>query len=361
MHHFLLENYFTPETNILVTGGAGFIGGCLVRKLLNETKSRIFNIDKLGYASDLSWLKNHKNSSNHKLINIDLFDAKKTQDAINLADPDYVIHLAAESHVDRSIEDPKIFINSNISGTFNLIDIIRKHWDNLPPKRKSNFRFLHVSTDEVFGTLGDEGVFTEKTKYDPRSPYSASKACSDHLISAWHHTFGIPTLVTNCSNNFGPRQFPEKLIPLIILKAINKEKIPIYGDGKNIRDWLFVEDHVKALIMVLIKGEVGEKYCIGGNTEKNNFEIAVEICNLISKKIDNQFNYKDLIEFVKDRPGHDRRYAIDTSYIKKKLNWSQENNFKVNLESTVQWYITNQNWCDSIKSNSNYKGQRLGI
>ena len=246
---------------VLITGGAGFIGSALVRRLLADSNTQIFNLDKLGYASDLSSIGNHQR---HKLLRVDLTDAVATADAVRSADPDLVMHLAAESHVDRSIEGPAAFIESNVNGTFNLLQAVRAHWEQLPFERSQNFRFHHISTDEVFGTLGAEGYFTETTAYDPRSPYSASKAASDHLVRAWHHTYGLPVVLTNCSNNYGPWQFPEKLIPVVILKAVAGQPIPLYGDGANVRDWLFVEDHVEALLLAATRGGLGESYCIGG-------------------------------------------------------------------------------------------------
>jgi len=346
---------------ILVTGGAGFIGGCLIRSLLNTTNAEIFNLDKISYASDLSWLENNKNAKRHHLINSNIADFQETKNAIYKSNPDLIIHLAAESHVDRSIDNAKPFIESNIIGTFNLLENAKSHWLSLKIDKKNKFRFLHVSTDEVFGTLGEEGLFNENTPYDPRSPYSASKASSDHLVSAWFHTFKLPIIRTNCSNNFGPFQFPEKLIPIIILKALNNEDIPIYGDGKNIRDWLYVEDHVDALLRVLQKGEIGRTYCIGGNNQKSNIEIANLICEKLNFKYPNNNSYKNLIKFVKDRPGHDRRYAIDSSFIKKELLWEPKTTFENGLNRTIDWYLNNLDWCRKIQNKSNYLGERLGL
>ena len=346
---FKKEKFFNENIHILVTGGAGFIGGCLIRRLLQETNAKIFNLDKLSYASNLSWLKNTPNSQNHKLINLDLSDFDQTKEAIDLIDPDFVFHLAAESHVDRSIEGPEVFIKSNILGTVNLLESLRLHWDKLNQNRKDFFKIHHISTDEVFGSLPRIGSFNEFTRYDPRSPYSASKASSDHLVRAWFHTFGLPIIITNCSNNFGPWQYPEKLIPLTILNAINDIPIPIYGDGCNIRDWLFVEDHINALLLVAEKGKIGSTYCIGGHGEKSNLNIVLDICSMLDKMIKKKSPHKNLIKFVKDRPGHDKRYSIDSSLLKKEFNWKPLNSFEVNLKNTISWYLKNQAWCKKSK------------
>ncbi len=349
------------KLKVLVTGGAGFIGGCLIRKLLEKTNSKVFNLDKISYSSDLSWLQTIKNKDRHQLLKVDLANIKETKKAIKDSDPDLIIHLAAESHVDRSIEDAKPFINSNILGTFNLLESAKDHWLQLNNYRKNNFRILHVSTDEVYGSLGNEGFFNEDSPYDPRSPYSASKAASDHLVNAWFHTFKLPIIKTNCSNNFGPFQFTEKLIPLVILKAINGQKIPIYGDGKNVRDWLFVEDHIDALIIAICKGEVGKTYCIGGGNQKTNIEIVNQICEIVDKKLKKKDPTKNNIIFVSDRPGHDKRYAIDSNFIKCELGWKPNHNFEDALKETIYWYINNLDWCKKIQLKSNYSGERLGI
>ncbi len=345
---------------ILVTGGAGFIGGCLVRRLLENTDAIVFNLDKFGYASDLSSIDSLQKGDRHQHIQVDLADTYSTELAVKKIDPDMVFHLAAESHVDRSIEGPRSFIESNILGTFNLLQAVRSHWQTLSLSRRNSFRFHHISTDEVFGSLGKTGFFSEETPYSPRSPYSASKAASDHLVSSWHHTYGLPVVLTNCSNNFGPWQFPEKLIPLVILKAISGESIPLYGDGSNVRDWLFVEDHVDALLIASVKGELGESYCIGGYGERTNKQVVLEICKLLDVKLPLSFPYENLITCVEDRPGHDHRYAINSSKIKNELEWRPIYAFEEALELTVDWYIQNLDWCKRIAHRSGYTGQRLG-
>ena len=355
------NNTCFPFKRILITGGAGFIGGTLIRRLLKETDSIIFNIDKLGYASDLSWLKKlGTQSQRHTHICLDLNDLKATKLAIKKADPDLVIHLAAESHVDRSLDDPSLFVQSNIIGTFNLLEATRDHWQQLKSNRKEYFRFHHISTDEVFGSLGEVGAFNEETPYSPRSPYSASKASSDHLVNSWHHSYQMPTLITNCSNNYGPYQFPEKLIPVAILKALNNESIPLYGDGKNIRDWLYVEDHVDAIMLVARKGVIGKSYCIGGFGETTNQEILKMICSCLDKFKPSRKPHSELIKLVKDRPGHDKRYSIDPKRIIQDLGWEPKVNLEKGLEITVKWYLENIEWCEFVMRKSGYIGQRLG-
>ena len=344
----LLKN-FPKKSKVLITGGAGFIGSAVIRKFLKCSDCVVFNLDKISYASDLSSIQHILNnqgdekSSRYTLLKIDLSNSSEVDAAIKKADPDFVLHLAAESHVDRSIEGPQAFIESNVVGTFNLLESIRIHYANLTSKRKELFRFLHISTDEVFGSLGEKGKFNELTRYDPRSPYSASKAASDHLVNAWHHTYGIPTLMTNCSNNYGPWQHPEKLIPKIIFNAINDLPIPIYGNGENIRDWLFVEDHVNGLIKVLNEGIIGEKYCIGGNEERTNNQVVNNICEILDELIPRKDSYKNLINFVVDRLGHDKRYAIDASKISNELGWKPEYSFRDGLKITISWYINKFN------------------
>ena len=348
---------------ILITGGAGFIGGALIRKLLLTTKYKLFNLDKLSYASNLESIKNisfSRDKDRYEFLNIDLYNFDKTKEAIEYAKPDKIIHLAAESHVDRSIETPSIFVKSNIVGTFNLIESARQYWEK-SRSAQGNFVFHHVSTDEVFGSLGPIGKFTETTRYDPRSPYSASKASSDHLVRSYFYTYGLPTLITNCSNNYGPWQFPEKLIPLVILKAINDEKIPLYGDGSNIRDWLFVEDHVDAMIQIWDKGKIGETYCIGGKSERSNKFIVEYICKYLDKKMKKKEPHQNLIKHVKDRPGHDHRYAIDPRKIMENLNWSPRLSFEESINHTIEWYIKNEKWCRNCLKLSGYKGERIGI
>ena len=347
----------------LITGGAGFIGGALVRKLISNQKNVVFNLDKLGYASDLESIDNlnlKNNFGNYTFINVDLVDKENLGDAIQKANPDVIMHLAAESHVDRSIDEPHHFLESNIVGTFNLLQLAKEYWSNLKPERKENFKFHHISTDEVYGSLGEKGSFNEFTSYDPRSPYSASKASSDHLVRAWFHTYNFPVLITNCSNNFGPWQFPEKLIPLVISKALDGKKIPIYGDGLNIRDWLYVEDHVEALLLVIQKGKIGESYCIGGYGERTNKYIVELICSILDKRKPANSSYSNLIEYVKDRPGHDRRYSIDSSKINKELGWKSNFKLEESIEKTVNWYLDNYRWVKKIQEKSQYGGERIG-
>jgi len=345
---------------VLITGGAGFIGGCLIRTLLETSRSEIYNLDKMGYASNLDWLELSKYKGRHHLLKINLLDFERVNNKINEIKPDVIFHLAAESHVDRSIDSPRIFIENNILGTLNLLESSLIYWDKLPFMRKNKFRFLHISTDEVYGSLDAEGMFSERTAYNPRSPYAASKASTDHIVNSWYHTYGLPTLITNCSNNFGPWQFPEKLIPLTIIKAIQKEVIPIYGNGSNIRDWLFVEDHIDALIKVIQNGRIGSTYCIGSNNEKTNLEIVNQICQLLDRYNSCDIEHNSLIQFVKDRPGHDKRYAIDSSLLKKELKWKPNYDFKQSLESTVKWYLKNKRWCQKVRENSSYFGERIG-
>jgi dTDP-glucose 4,6-dehydratase len=336
---------------VLVTGGAGFIGGALVRRLLRDTNATVFNLDKLGYASDLTSIEltlaelGASAAGRHQLLRVDLAHAEATAAAVRQADPDLVFHLAAESHVDRSISGPGAFIESNVQGTFHLLQAVRAHWEQLPHERQERFRLHHISTDEVFGSLGPTGRFCETTPYDPRSPYSASKAASDHLVRAWHHTYGLPVVLTNCSNNYGPWQFPEKLIPVVILKAVAGEPIPLYGDGLNVRDWLYVEDHVEALLLAASRGRLGESYCIGGAgdhgspSEGSNTEVVQVICGLLDGLRPDGAPHSRLITPVTDRPGHDRRYAIDASKITRELGWRPRHSFEQGLEATVRWTL----------------------
>ena len=352
---------------VLVTGGAGFIGGAVVRRLLRESTVTVFNLDKMGYASDISSIEEvlselgEAANDRHRLQQVDLTDAAAVEAAVQEADPDLVMHLAAESHVDRSISGPGVFIESNVNGTYNLLQAVRGHYEGLSGERRDAFRMHHISTDEVFGSLGAEGRFSETTPYDPRSPYSASKAASDHLVQAWHHTFGLPVVLTNCSNNYGPWQFPEKLIPVVTLKAAGGESIPLYGDGLNVRDWLYVEDHVDALLLAACKGESGRSYCVGGHGERTNKEVVNAICQQMDQSRPTSAPHADLITPVTDRPGHDRRYAIDPSRISAELGWSPRHNVEQGLAETVSWYLDNQDWCNKVRQRAGYDGSRLGM
>jgi dTDP-glucose 4,6-dehydratase len=357
---------------ILVTGGAGFIGGAVVRRLLRESDALVLNLDKCGYASDLTSIeqvleelgaKAHAPSGEcrHQLLPVDLTDAEATAAAVRQADPDLVMHLAAESHVDRSIEGPAAFIDSNVTGTFQLLQAVRSHWQGLPANRQAAFRFHHISTDEVFGSLGAEGRFSETTPYDPRSPYSASKAASDHLVNAWHHTYGLPVVLTNCSNNYGPWQFPEKLIPVVILKAAAGEPIPLYGDGQNVRDWLYVEDHVDALLLAATQGQLGRSYCVGGHGERTNKQVVEAICSALDGLLPAGAPHSRLITPVTDRPGHDRRYAIDPTRISTELGWQPRHSFEQGLAATLRWYLEQQDWCQRVREQGGYTGDRLGV
>ncbi len=358
MNNLIIEK-LNSSKKILVTGGAGFIGGSLIRKLLTETTASVFNIDKLTYASDQTSINitlkalGDSAANRYTFFKVDLFDEKSIKEVVNKISPDIVMHLAAESHVDRSIQGPKVFIESNILGTFNLLNASLDLYRSLPNKRKETFIFHHISTDEVYGSLGSEGFFDESTPYDPRSPYSASKASSDFLVNAWFHTYNLPVLVTNCSNNYGPWQFPEKLIPVIIYNALKGEKIPIYGNGLNVRDWLYVDDHVDALLNVICKGKLGSSYCIGGNNEKFNIDCAKEICSYLDKFKPKDFKYKNQISFVDDRQGHDKRYAINASKIKTELGWEPKTNFSDGIRKTVSWYIKNLDWLTKMRGRFN--------
>lgn len=345
----------------IVTGGAGFIGSALIRHLINHTDHQVINIDKLTYAGHLKSLESVSNSSRYTFEEADICDSVPIKRIFNTYQPDVIMHLAAESHVDRSIDGSAEFIKTNINGTHTLLEEARQYWQNLEGDRKDNFRFLHVSTDEVYGELGESGFFTEETPYDPRSPYSSSKASSDHLVRAWYHTYGLPVLITNCSNNYGPCQFPEKLIPVVILKALQGQPIPVYGTGENVRDWLYVEDHVKALLTVVEKGESGETYNIGGHNEKKNLDVVHSICDTLDELQPAQDgeSYRKQITFVTDRPGHDFRYAIDASKIDRELGWKPQETFGTGMRRTVEWYLANILWCEFVTKN-NYDLERLG-
>ena len=346
---------------VLVTGGAGFIGSALVRYLIDTTAYNVVNIDKLTYAANLTSLASIENSDRYTLEKADICDGRKMSELFSRYRPVAVMHLAAESHVDRSIDGPADFIQTNINGTFSLLEAALSYWKELDSEGQGAFRFLHVSTDEVFGSLGDEGFFHEEYPYQPSSPYSASKASSDHLVRAWHETFGLPTLVTNCTNNYGPFQFPEKLIPLVILKILAGEQIPVYGKGDNIRDWLFVDDHVKALWKVVQEGAIGETYCIGGDCERSNIDVVRTLCGLVDELAPSADRpaAEDLITFVKDRPGHDQRYAMDISRIGRTIGWKPGETFESGMRKTVTWYLENRPWWQAILD-SRYAGERLG-
>ena len=345
-----------------VTGGAGFIGGCFVRQAVKEKAAHIANIDKLTYAGNLDSLEPIAHEPNHKFIEGDIGDFAHMQTLLNEGQPTAIINFAAESHVDRSIDGPREFVKTNVLGTFELLLATLEYWRGLDADRQKAFRFLHVSTDEVYGSLGPTGKFTETTPYQPNSPYSASKASSDHFVRAFHHTYGLPVLTTNCSNNYGPYQFPEKLIPLMILNALEGKQLPVYGDGQNVRDWLFVEDHCLGIRRVLEAGQVGEVYNIGGNCEQKNLDVVKTICQVVDELRPGLAHgpCEKLITYVKDRPGHDRRYAIDTSKIHQELGWSPTVDFREGIRQTVAWYLDNPTWIGRVTS-GNYRRERLGL
>jgi len=350
---------------LLITGGAGFIGSAVIRHIINNTDHSVVNVDKLTYAGNLESLESVENNSRYAFEQVDICDAADIKRVFNKHQPDIVMHLAAESHVDRSIDGPGEFIQTNIIGTYVLLEEARDYWSNLDTDKKDNFRFHHVSTDEVYGDLeGTDDLFTEGTPYAPSSPYSAAKASSDHLVRAWQRTFKFPTLITNCSNNYGPYQFPEKLIPLIILNALEGKDLPIYGNGKQIRDWLYVDDHARALLHVALTGKISETYNIGGHNELQNIDVVKTVCSILDELVPSKFNgidkYEQLITYVGDRAGHDVRYAIDATKIANELNWMPDETFATGIKKTIQWYLDNKTWCEHVQDGS-YQGERLGV
>jgi dTDP-glucose 4,6-dehydratase len=344
---------------ILVTGGAGFIGSALVRFLVREVGAEVLNVDKLTYAGNLTSLKVVENAPNYRFAKADICDGEAMQEAFESFRPDRVMHLAAESHVDRSITGASTFIATNVMGTFSLLEAARRYWAGLSGEAKDGFRFLHVSTDEVYGSLGDDGLFHEETPYDPSSPYSASKAASDHLAIAWYRTYGLPVVVSNCSNNYGPYHFPEKLIPLVILNALEGKSLPVYGKGANIRDWLYVEDHARALHLIASKGRFGEKYNVGGRNERRNVDVVLRICEIMDRMRPKSDPHAALINYVTDRPGHDARYAIDATKLEAELGWKARESFETGIEKTVLWYLDNEWWWRPLRERV-YSGERLG-
>ena len=346
---------------ILVKGGAGFIGSAVVRHLVNNLNCSVVNVDKLTYAGNLSSLSSVDQNPLYSFEYADINDRSLITVILDQHQPDAIMHLAAESHVDRSIDGPSDFIQTNIVGTYSLLECARSYWRQLSSSKQDDFRFHHISTDEVFGTLGETDSFTEETAYDPRSPYSASKASSDHLVRAWHETYGLPVVLSNCSNNYGPYHFPEKLIPLMIIKALKGEKLPVYGTGENIRDWLYVDDHANALCKILFEGKKGESYNVGGNAEVSNLDVVRNICRLLDELSPRpgMSRYEEQIDFVADRPGHDYRYAIDSTKIRNELGWKPIETFETGLRRTVEWYLANSSWWKPILTGE-YRGQRLG-
>lgn len=345
---------------IIVTGGAGFIGSAVCRYLIKETDHEVVNLDCLTYAGNLSSLKEIDQSDRYALEVVDIRNHEAVEGVFLKHKPDAVMHLAAESHVDRSITGASIFVETNVMGTFNMLDVARNYWENLETEQKDAFRFLHVSTDEVYGSLGADGLFEETTPYDPSSPYSASKASSDHLATAWARTYGFPVVISNCSNNYGPYHFPEKLIPLVTLNALDRKELPVYGDGSNIRDWLYVDDHARALLLILQTGRIGEKYNVGGRNERTNLQVVHAICDTLDELVPGDTPRRELIKFVTDRPGHDARYAIDATKLENELGWRAQENFESGLRKTIEWYLSNEDWWGPLRSQK-YSGERLGV
>jgi dTDP-glucose 4,6-dehydratase len=347
------------QRKVLVTGGAGFIGSAMCRRLVADGAS-VLNLDALTYAGNLQSLAMIDNAPNYRFAKVDICDRRAVTEAFETFAPDHVIHLAAESHVDRSIMAGDAFIQTNIVGTFSMLEAARAYWQTLPAPRRDGFRFLHVSTDEVYGSLEDEGAFVEETRYDPSSPYSASKAAADHLVSAWARTYGFPAVISNCSNNYGPYHFPEKLIPLIILNAVHGKPLPVYGAGANVRDWLYVEDHARALDMIVARGHIGEKYNVGGRNERRNIDVVRRICAILDDLRPMARPHESLISFVADRPGHDLRYAIDATKLERDLGWRALETFESGIEKTVRWYLDNEWWWRPLREKV-YAGERLGV
>ena len=345
---------------IVITGGAGFIGSAVIRHLLSHSHYEVLNVDNLTYAANLSSLHTVADDPRYRFVRADVADQCRIAEVLATFRPDAIMHLAAESHVDRSVDGPEAFLHSNVVGTFNLLQEALRYWSTLPEKDADSFRFHHVSTDEVFGELGPTGQFTEESQYQPNSPYSASKAAADHFVRAWHRTYGLPVVLSNCSNNYGPYQFPEKLIPLVVVKCLRGESIPVYGDGRQVRDWLFVEDHAKALQKIVENGGVGETYNIGGGAERSNLQVVELICDILDCTLAQSGSHRDLIAFVPDRPGHDARYAMDYAKAERYLGWKPLEGFQSGMEKTVRWYLRNKRWWKPIIDKT-YAGQRLGV